>query len=889
VTPAEGRSDLPRGTVTLVFTDIESSTIALRTLRDRYKDALALHARVLREVMDSWSGVEVDTQGDAFFVAFPRAHAALGAVADLQRALAAAPWPHGVPLRVRVGLHTGEPELVPHGYVGIDVHRASRICGAAHGGQVLVSAVTRALATDGEHLSFVDLGRHSLQDIGEPERLFQLLGPGLETDFPPLRTWSATNLPTLSGPLIGRDTELEELSRLIGTKEHRLLTLVGPGGAGKSRLALEAGTLAVRRRDHGVYLVRLAPVEDSSLVAAEIARVLSVDPGADVMASLAAYLGERDCVLVLDNLEHLPEAAPLVATLIEAAPGLTVLATSRTPLRVAGERVLAVEPLPEDAALALFVERARAADSRFSLDRATEPVARTLCRRLSGLPLAIEIAAARVTALSVSDMVVRLEPTLETEGAARDRPERQRTLAATIDWSYRLLEPRHQELLLSLALFQERFTPDDAEDAFGATIDDLSALVAAALLRRADDRDRTRYTMLRIVREFLLDRLGDGPLLDAARSRRDAWLDRIVDAAGASLEGPDLVVWLDRLEGILPELRASLAEAQARGDAERCIRLVAPLERFWRSHAHAGDARDVLRWALDEAATDDPLLRAHATWTLGRLAAVQGDASSAAASLEQALTLFRDAGASRETVFALSELSWIALDRGELDAAERRADEALSLARAHDDDRSVSGALGALASVAAERGDSGRARTLAHECLAIRRQLGDRLLVANALLTLGSAALADGDAPEAESPLDECLTIAREIGDTLHEAGALCCLGEVRHLLGDDARAQALLLDALAAFVRMGNEPAAAECLVGLAAVAAAHDSGKAVVLLTAARRARARAGTVPLPVERRIESEVVERVGEPQPAQQAAAPSIVDAALAAGVDPDAI
>jgi tetratricopeptide (TPR) repeat protein len=315
---------------------------------------------------------------------------------------------------------------------------------------------------------------------------------------------------------------------------------------------------------------------------------------------------------------------------------------------------------------------------------------------------------------------------------------------------------------------------------------------------------------------------------------------------------------------------------------------VAPLERFWRSHVHAAEARDILRWALGVDTGGDPLPRARAAWTLGRLAAVQGDMAAASATLGEALRLFREADATRETVFALSELAWTALDRGDVDAAERDADEALSLARAEGDDRGVSSALGALASVAAERGDAALASTLARECLAIRRRLDDRLLVANALLTLGSAALADGDAEAAEASLDECLAIARQIGDSVHEAGALCCLGEARYLLGDDENARTLLLDALAAFVRMGNEPAAAECLVGLAATVTAAEPQKAKTLLAAARVGRERAGTTPLPVERRLEADVVARIGEPG-IDGASALTIVAAAFLAGVDPDAI
>jgi len=882
MSPSPRDVELPTGTVTLVFTDVEGSTEALRLLGGRYADAMALHQLIVRDATAEHGGVEIDTQGDGFFVVFPRAQQAVAAAAAIQQRSAEARWPDDRPLRVRVGIHTGEPTLAPHGYVGLDVHRAARIAASAHGGQVVVSAVTRALVDD---RAFVDLGRHLLKDFREPERLFQLVVAAEGAGFPPLRTTLESNLPMLPGRFVGRDPELAHIGALLEAPDVRLITLVGAGGSGKSRLALEVARRAIGRWSHGVRLVRLAALEDAALVPSEICRALDLASVADDREALRQHLCDRELLLVVDNLEHLPDSGVLLGSLLQTSSRLTVLATSRSPLRIAGEHVVRIEPLPEAAAVALFLDRASAADSSFHADAVDQRAVRTLCMRLDGLPLAIEIAAARVATLSVIDMVDLLEPSLNTSGA-RDLPERQRTLAATIAWSYELLEPRLRTLHGQLAVFQGGFSYDAAHTVFGATVDELETLVAASLLRRLrEESGRTRLGMLRVVREFALDHLAQDDALTYAQAQRDAWVDEVATRAAAGLAGAHPTISLSELEEILPDLRASFEDARARDDRGRCLRLIPPLERFWRAHAYVAEARETLAWALDDDEPAPPELRAPALWTLGRLASAQGDPVGASAPLEEALALYRKLGAARDVAFALSELAWIALDRGELDDALQRAQEALALADRADDDRARSSALGALALVAAERGESREARELSRRGLAIRRRLGDPLLVANAALTLGSAALADGDLDAAESALRECLAIARELGDAQHEAAALCCLGEAHVLRQDPQHALELLLESLATFVRLGNDPAAAECLVAVAAAIHERTPDRAAVLLRAAVSARERTAVAPLPVERRLEHRVRARL--PGLDGDSERPlSIVDAALLAGVDP---
>jgi predicted ATPase len=541
-----------------------------------------------------------------------------------------------------------------------------------------------------------------------------------------------------------------------------------------------------------------------------------------------------------------------------------------------------VEPLDENAAVELFVERARTADSRFRLQEADEPVVRELCVRLDGLPLAIEIAAARAGLLTVHDLAAQMDVWLGAQGA-HDLPERQRTLSATLSWSYEILEPGPRSLHARLALFQGRFTPQAAFVGFGASIEDLEALVSAALLRRADSGRRTGLVMLRIVRELALERL-DPAEFDRARGERDRWLDDLVARAADELSGADPADWLAELDWWLPDLRASLEDARRVGDHGRVIRMVSSLERFWRAHLHVEEVRRLLADALAAAPPEDARIRAKALWTLARLAAAQGEAVAAAGPLREALELYRSLGAAREISFALTELAWMSLDTGDLDLAQRQAGEALENARAAKDERAASSALNALAFLATERGDVTEARALALGSLEIRRRIGDRLLVADAALTAGTAALADGDVEGAERLFRECLELARAVGDGLHEGGALCGLGEAAILRGELEEARGPLLAALGIFAQLGNEAIAAECLVALTLT---EEGERGAQLLGAALGARERAAVTPVAIERVLETRARERFGDSAGAiRDGRMLTVVDAALLAGVEP---
>ena len=834
------REPLPTGTVTLLFTDVERSTTLLRRLGADYGAALETHRRLLRDAFGRFDGHEVDTQGDAFFFAFSRASDAVHAAAAGQRALAAADWPG----RVRMGLHTGEPLLGREGYVGLDVHLASRICGAAHGGQVLLSAGTSDLSQDVE---LRDLGLHRLKDIEQPTHLFQL---GLD-EFPPPRTAATTNLPSPANRLIGRARELGAALELLSRPDVRLLTLTGPGGTGKSRLALELAAVLARERRDGAQLVPLAPLGDAALVPSAIARVVGArEP---TLAAVIEVLATSDRLLLLDNVEHVADAATSFAELLAGAPRVTLLTTSRSPLHVLGEHVLLVPPLGEDDAAVLFTERAAAAGHEPPSTSA--PTVRELCRRLDCLPLAIELAAARVPLLGVETLLRRLSLALLT-GGPRDLPERQRTLRSTIGWSYGLLTPAQRLLHESLAVFPAGCTLAAAEAV--CTSDDLvgelAVLLDGSLLLRDEDRlGGPRIRQLETVREYALEVAEAAGELDELRRRQATWARGLAEEAEEGLGGPHQADWLEQLELELPNLRAALVWALDGGDAELAVRIAAALGRFWRAHGHVSEARSWLERGLAAPALPDDV-RASGLWIAAWLAMAQGDHGAAAPQLEESHRLFTRCGDVRQAVFALSELANVAHRQGESERAAALATEAVQAAQELGDARTISGAANVLASILSEQGDFTRARSLLEEALALRRTLGNPMLIANSAYNLGFAALHQGDMERAAEALEETLALARDSGDSFYAAYSLCMLGEIAVLAGEPRRAEPLLRESLELLEKIGDTRSRAECLHALAAAAAAEGRvEEADVLATEAAALR---GDAPLlPWEEAIEA----------------------------------
>jgi predicted ATPase/class 3 adenylate cyclase len=825
-TSGDPSKDLPHGTVTLLFADIEGSTRLLNTLRGGFAPVRARLRELIREAYGAHGGREVDWAGDGVFLAFPRARDAVLAAAQLQHSLEAEAWPPDGVVRLRIGIHTGEPDLGTEGYVGMDVVVAARICAAAHGGQVVLSRATRDFLGDGgeTELSFRPLGSHRLKDVPGPEQLFQLVAPGLQDAFAPLRTLGGAALPALHHRLVGRRQDLTATLSLLARDDVRLVTVTGPGGAGKSRLALEVAALAAVERP--VYLVGLAPVSDPELVPASIAHVLGVrEQARPLVDCVAEALAGTGALLLLDNFEHLSAAAGHVSTLLDRAPDLEVLITSRAPLRLSGEHVVPLEPLSIYDASTLFSELAAARGVVLREDAL--PAVREICRRLDGLPLAIELVAARLAVLPPAQLLMALDEglALDMEGPI-DLPERQRTLRATIDWSYGLLGDSQRELHQALAVFAGGCTLDDARALSGAPtfLADLEGLVTGSLLRSDVSDGEVRLFMLETVREDALTRLQAEDRLDDLRRRHAERFLALAASAEAGLAGPDQARWLERLDRELDNLRAALDWCLSAGRVEDALRAASALDRFWRAHGHVTEARAWFSHALEAADGVAPEVRAQALWTAANQATAQSDWSTAVPMLLEARELFAATGA-REEVFALSNLSFVHQMQDDVTGAERYAQEAVRVAEELGDDRASSGALMALGDVHSLKEEHDLALARYEEAVALRRRLGDPLLVADAVYNLGLAAFRAGDRERARRGFEEALSGARDLGEAPHIAAAEFMLAELDALEGDAASAGERARESLALYTDLGDSRSRARCLVVLAYVAAAEDS----------------------------------------------------------------
>ena len=825
-----GRDDLsnrlPSGTVTLLFADIEGSTRLLNSLRGGFAPVRARLRQLVREAAATRGGQEVDWAGDGVFLAFPRATDAVLAATELQRALENEPWPPDAVVRLRIGIHTGEPDLTDEGYLGMDVVVTSRICAAAHGGQIVVSRATRDFVADAEPaVSFRPLGSHRLKDIPGAEQLFQLVAPGLQEGFAPLRTFGGSVLPAIHHRLVGRREDLTSTLALLNRLDVRLVTLTGPGGAGKSRLALEIAALTAVERP--VHLVGLAPVSDPELVPATIAHVLGMRDadGRPVIESVAETLAGTGALVFLDNFEHLTAAAGHISALLNRAPDIDVLITSRAPLRLSGEHVVPLRPLSIYDASTLFLELAAARGVILHDDAL--PAVREICRRLDGLPLAIELVAARLAVLPPAQLLIALDEglALEMEGPV-DLPDRQRTLRATIDWSYGLLSESQRDLHRALAVFMGGCTFEDAralaeESTF---LGDLEALVTGSLLRSDVSDGEVRLFMLETVREDALVRLASEGMLDELRQRHAERFLELAVSAEDELQGQGHGKWLDRLERELDNIRAALDWLLGAGRVEDALRAISALERFWRAHGHVGEARRWLAIGLGLAEGISAETRADALWTAARQAAAQSDWEASEPFVEAALVLFRAQDRGREVVFALSELASIALHRGDAETAEERCQEALAIARDLGDPRATSGALSILAEVARTKGEHERALAVSEEAVGLRRALGDPLLIVDSTYHTGVTAFGAGDLDRAEREFEASLSLARELGDSLYAGGALCMLGTVALLKDDLPLALDRLHASLAIYAELGDRRSTAECLCALGGYAAAVD-----------------------------------------------------------------
>lgn len=882
--------ECPEGTVTFLFTDVAGSTRLWEQQSEGMRRALARHDAILRQSIEGHGGCVFKTVGDGFMAAFTSAPPALTAAVTAQRMLRTVP-DKGLPqLRVRMAIHTGTAEERSSDYFGPPLNRTARLLGVAHGGQILVSAAAYELARD--HLppntGVRDLGEHRLPDLGRADRVYQLLHPELPADFPPLESLDLlpNNLPLQLTGFIGRERELDDISRML--QRHRLVTLTGPGGVGKTRLALQVGAASVGLFQHGVWLVDLAPLADPLLVPQAAASALGAqqEPERDVLGTLADYLKQKRLLLILDNCEHIVQGcASLADALLRACPPLRILATGREPLRIAGEVTYDVPPLSfpdvrrlsrgtpvgEYEAVRLFVDRASAVRPQFRLIQENAPDVARICERLDGIPLAIELAAAWIRALSAKQIADRLDRRFDLlkEGSHRGARPGHETLRAVIDASHELLSEVERVLFRRLSVFCGGWTADAAEMVCSGqgmtpsqTLETLFRLVSRSLAVSEDGLDgMARFRMLETIREYAVGRLRDAG--ETAGLRRAHWefYVSLAEEAEPRLAGPEQALRLALLDAEHDNCRSAMDAAIESGDRLAVARLAAALWRFWDLRGYFTEGRHYLGAALaPDAPTLDVTTRARLLHGAGVLAWHQGDYREARLLYSESLALWRETGdeaAMAETMVhlgwvarsqrehdearelftqsagicgklgtpacmaaALSGLGMVAHDQDEFEQAASYHRESLEIERDLGNQAAVSMSLNRLGLAAYAQADYAAARRFLEEALALRRSLGDRPGVASSLHNLGLVAQEEGEYGQARALLEESLQIEQELGRKRDIAISLECLGEVALLQGGYADARRLHERSLALKRELGDRAGTAASLCSLGVVA---------------------------------------------------------------------
>ena len=783
--------DIPTGTVTFLFSDIEGSTQLLRQLGDEFPKVLAEHQTILRSAISKHNGCEITTEGDSFFIAFARASDAVAAATAAQRQLSAHPWPTDCAVTVRMGLHSGEPICTGANYTGLDVHRAARISNAAHGGQVLVSLATKILVghrlPDGSGLR--DLGKHRLKDLELPEHLFQLTLAGLRSDFPPIRSLNncPNNLPAQITPMIGREKALTDLCELLRLSDIRFVTLTGPGGAGKTLLALQAATILLADFADGAFLVDLSVVTQTKSVSAVIAASLGVEETGtqSLLTRIIGHLREKRLLLVLDNLEQVTTAAKEITAILEACPTVKILATSRISISIRSERIFNVLPLelpnrkkrsgPQDyldsPAVRLFIDRAKAVKGDFiASDENLESIAQ-ICSYLDGLPLAIELAAARVRLLPPQALLARLaDPAGRISlqlltGGAHDLPLRQQSVRETIAWSYNLLEPEGKKLLSGLSVFSGGCTLSTAEavcaEVFNSelnVVDGIASLMDHNLLRQNEqNKDEPRIEMLRTIREFALEQLRKARIDNKIFRTYASYFASLAETAEKNRRGPEYAMWADRIENEYNNFVASLRWS-SQNEPELAVRIVAALGEFWFRQGRWSDLHTACETTLQNPGKASLQSHARCARLAGQCARVTGNLVRAKQFFEESLSLSEKSQIPLEVIGALNEQGSILFhNEGRNSEAREHFDRALKTAKEFNDDGSL----------------------------------------ADTLFQLGDLALAECDFEEARDKFEQAAAICRKCGDTSGTAQCASYLAVVSMELGEYQRASAYLKQAL--------------------------------------------------------------------------------------------
>ncbi|MBW3587958.1 MAG: tetratricopeptide repeat protein [Actinobacteria bacterium] len=828
------------------MTDVEGSTRLWEAHSVEMSLALARLDDLIRESVGSCGGVIIKTrgEGDSAFTVFRSASDAVSCALKLQGSLLSEEWPGGLAIRVRMSLHTGVAELRGNDYYGRDVNRTARLRDVAHGGQIIASQAVRDSVQNRVPGggSFIDLGLHYLRDLERPEHLYQLSRPGLPDKFPAVRRLESrsTNLPLQLTSFVGRHQELQEVADLLsGT---RLLSLTGSGGCGKTRLALELGARVAGDYPDGVFVVELGALNDSALVIQTALGALSIreEGRTDAFEALANFLLGKNLLLILDNCEHVLEAcADLADRLLRVRPDLCVLTTSRQPLNVPGETTYRVPSLPvpdpqsspsvDDLmrfeSVRLFVDRAAHVDSAFSLSTENADAVARICFHLDGIPLAIELAAARIRAFSPQTIAERLDHRFTfLTGGSRTALPRQQTLKALVDWSYDHLDDEERTLLRRLSVFAGGFSLESVEGVClgdelrpGSHIELVSALVDKSIVVFEERSDGARYSLLETIRDYSGDRLEESGEVEVTRDSHLEWFLSLAERSE-----PDVTTseWLQTMEVEHDNLRAALQWAIGRGFADAALRLTGALARLWTTHGHLSEGRRWLEEALASGTEPAPAVRAKALNAAGALAWMQGDHDAAITKYEEALALRRNLDDAAGIAATLANLGIVSYSQGQYGQARSRYGESLKIWREIGDPQGVARSLDNLGNLAQEEGDYLEAQRLYEESIEISRRLQDKWLIARSLNNLGEVALLRGDLVLARKTFDEDLELSRELGDKWVMGRALNNCAEIDRLQGDLGAAKKLFEQSLDLSRELGDKQSSASSLGGLAEVA---------------------------------------------------------------------
>ena len=860
----------PSGTVHLLFSDIGGSTHLAQRLGEKYVQVLERHQHILRETFIKWNGHEVSTPGDSFFAVFSRATDAISAAVEAQYALAKETWAEDVRLQVRLGIHTGEPMLVNRDYVGVDVHRAARICAAAYPGQVLLSNETRVMVERQlpQEATLRELGKYRLKDLNEPEHLYQLVIPGLPSDFPPLKSLEVmpNNLPIQLTSFIGREREIDEIRQLLNSA--RLVTLTGAGGTGKTRLAIEVTRKIGDQYPEGVWVVDFAVLPEPSLIWQSIASVLAVreEPNRSLVQTLTDFLRAKKLLLLFDNCEHLISACAQVAgALLQACPHLQILATSREPLGISGENQyyvptlttpqidteLFLEQLSRTEAVRVFIDRAVMVRPTFKVTKTNALAVAQICRRLDGIPLAIELAAARVKGLSVEQIAERLDDRFSLLSTGnRTALQRHHTLRATIDWSYNLLSEKERILLSRLSVFAGGWVVESAtEVCLVVQIEErdvlnlLLNLSDKSLVIIEEQQGETRYRFLETIRQYALEKLAESGEERLVRNRHLDYFIHFAEEAERNYRSDKQLFWFRVMERERDNFRAALDYVLHTDQVESSLRLVGAAFWLWFFQGPWSEGQIWVESVLAKAPDLHTKAGAKVLMALGLLQFAQSNYSAARTNLESSLSIWQELDDKWWSAFILGFLG-LAQRPHDQQAASHSFKESLRLATETGDDWILAFALWNSGENALYIKNLSDAESMLNQSLELGQALGDRMLQNEALRALGEVYETKQEYGKAVNLYRESLAIVQELRDITNVSHLYFNVGRALQLAGDHQRAKDYFLDALLQSRQLGKKAGEVRALAGLGVVAAAEgEAERAVTLLTASRSLFAKLG----------------------------------------------